>query len=296
MGGAVFFRAGAWVGLSTSFNVLIPCCMMTISEGAMPGAVEAMGTRVATRGRRRRKGADGAVVDGQEPERSGDSQPQAARRANEVGRCASDLGGGDAVGVAGALGMKEEEEDRGMVAVEEVVVELHVRQGRPLREVARVLGVDAAGMQVLWRRTLAHLAQLAPKEEVDFTAVREQICAALWETVECTFPKAPLPAAPAGKAPELHVGTDGQMELPLRFSLPPAPVLAAEPPSAPMLTVRLRALDQLAKLYDVGLARGASGADAEPDERPYATPPEIAEAVRLRLLEMHGRAGDGSRV
>ncbi|MBB5031491.1 hypothetical protein HNQ65_001045 [Prosthecobacter vanneervenii] len=207
-------------------------------------------------------------------------------------------GSGDARAAGVARALREEEEERekdavAMMAAEEVVVELHVRQGRSLAEVARVLGVDAAGMQGLWRRAQSHLAELAPKEEADFTAMREQICAALWETVACTFPKVPLPA---GKEQSLRMGADGQLELPLRFSLPPAPVLAAEPPSAPMLTVRLRALDQLAKLYDVGLARGASGAEAESDEKPYATPPEIAEAVRLRLLEMHGRRGDGTRV
>jgi len=327
MGDACGSSGGCWVWVSTRLNDFIPVTMMTISEGS--GDVGAMG--VAPKGRRRGKcagsadgrwqmgdggrpvgaeivgvagpggagdaraaGVAGALSDGQEPERSGDSQLQAARRANDVRQCPSYLGVGGAGGL-GVMGAEKEEDAVATMEAEEVVVELHVRQGRPLREVARALGVDGALMPELWRRTQRRLAERAPQREEEFTALREQICAALWQTVECTFPKVPLPAAPhAGRELALHMGADGQMELPLRFSLPPEPLPTPEPPSAPMLTVRLRALDQLAKLYDVGVGRSPSGAEAE--EGPYAMPEEIAEAVRLRMLEMHGRRGDGARV
>lgn len=319
VGDACGLPGGCWVLVSTSFNFFIPVTMMTDVVGG--GGEDAMG--VAPKGRRRGKcagSADGrwqmgdggapvgaeivgvaeALSDGQEPERSGDSQLQAARRANDVRQCPSYLGVGGAggLGVMGAEKKEEEEKEEDAVAMmeaEEVVVELHVRQGRPLREVARALGVDGTLMPELWRRTQRRMAERAPQREVEFTALREQICAALWQTVECTFPKVPLPAAPhAGRELALQMGADGQMELPLRFSLPPEPLPTPEPPSAPMLTVRLRALDQLAKLYDVGVGRSPSGAEAE--EGPYAMPEEIAEAVRLRMLEMHGRRGDGARL
>ena len=288
--------------------------MMTISEGAGDGGE--MG--VDPKGRRRRKCAgsadgrwqmgDGGRPVGAEivgvagPGGAGDARAAGVAEALSDGQeCPSYLG----VGGAGGLGVmgaekenekenenEDEDEKRGaMMEAEEVVVELHVRQGRPLREVARALGVDGALMPELWRRKQRRLAERAPQREEEFTALREQICAALWQTVECTFPKVPLPAAGAVDS-TLRMGADGQMELPLRFSLPPVPVLTPEPPSAPMLTVRLRALDQLAKLYDVGVARSA----AETEEGPYVMPEEIAEAVRLRMLAMHGRRGDGTRV
>ena len=270
---------------------------------------------VAAMGRRRGKRADGRwqLGDGGKPVNAGEmGAASGAAVCGDVGgvgvagalgdgqKCPSYLGGGGAGGwgVMGAEKKEEEEKEEdavAMMAAEEVVVELHVRQGRPLSEVARALGVDGTLMPELWRRTQRRLAERAPQREEEFTALREQICAALWQTVECTFPKVPLPAAPhAGRELALQMGADGQMELPLRFALPPVPVLAPEPPSAPMLTVRLRALDQLAKLYDVGVGRSPSGAEAE--EGPYAMPEEIAEAVRLRMLEMHGRRGDGARV
>lgn len=177
------------------------------------------------------------------------------------------------------------------VCVEEAVMELHVRRGLPLPEVARSLGLELPQVRGLWRTARAGLAAGAPQAEEDFTVLREQIGAVLWQTVECTFPPAVagVGAAAAAGAAGSPMGTAGcelgQMVLPM--TLPARP---AEPPSAPMLTVRLRALDQLTKLYDVGLSRPpAPGADDE--EGPYSTPAEIAEKVRARLLEIHGRAG-----
>ncbi len=52
-----------------------------------------------------------------------------------------------------------------------------------------------------------------------------------------------------------------------------------------MLAIRLKALEKLARLYDLGLdARAPAFAS-----QPYATSEEIAQSVRERVLELHER-------
>ena len=112
----------------------------------------------------------------------------------------------------------------------QVVFELHVRQGLPLLEVARVLGVGLEAARELWLQSRAARAALAPQSALDFTSIREHISAALWQTVEATFPDV--------------------------MSMADAEDEDADPPGAsspPMLSVRLKALDQIAKLYDITL-------------------------------------------
>lgn len=144
----------------------------------------------------------------------------------------------------------------------QVVFDLHVRQGLPLLEVARVLGVGLEAVRELWLQSRTARAALAPQSELDFTSIREHIGAALWQTVEATFPDV--------------------------MSMADADDEDADPPgpsSPPMLSVRLKALDQIAKLYDITLEqRPAAFAPL-----PYATPDDIADDVRLRVLEMHRR-------
>lgn len=144
----------------------------------------------------------------------------------------------------------------------QVVFELHVRQGLPLLEVTRVLGVGLEAVRELWLQSRAARAALAPQSELDFTSIREHIGAALWQTVEATFPDV--------------------------MSMADADDEDADPPgpsSPPMLSVRLKALDQIAKLYDITLEqRPAAFAPL-----PYATPDDIADDVRMRVLEMHRR-------
>ena len=143
----------------------------------------------------------------------------------------------------------------------QVVFELHVRQGLPLLAVARVLGLGVEQARELWLQSRAARAALAPQSELDFTALREHISAALWQTVEATFPDV-MSMADADEDAD-----------------PPGPS------SPPMLSVRLKALDQIAKLYDITLEqRPAAFAPL-----PYATPDDIADDVRLRVLEMHRR-------
>lgn len=143
----------------------------------------------------------------------------------------------------------------------EVVFDLHVRQGLPLLDVARVLELGLEAVRGLWLQSRAARAAQAPQSEPDFTALREHIGAALWQTVEATFPDV-MSMADADEDAD-----------------PPAA------PSPPMLSVRLKALDQIAKLYDITLETPAS----EHGPLPYATPEDIAVSVRERVLGMYGR-------
>ena len=66
---------------------------------------------------------------------------------------------------------------------------------------------------------------------------------------------------------------------------------AAASPPAPLLSIRLKALDQLARLYDLVLDAEAESATAAA-AKPYATPEEIAAAVRERLLALQLHSAD----
>ena len=162
------------------------------------------------------------------------------------------------LGRARALGLREPED---------LVFELHVRQGLPLLVVAQALDLNLATVRALWELCQVARAARAPKSEAELTALREHLGAVLWQTVEATYPSVPLVVAEE----EVDEEEPGQ-------------------PTPPMLSVRLKALDQISKLYDVSLAKPAAGAGP----LPYATPEEIAEDVRLRVLEMHRRE-DGER-
>ena len=142
----------------------------------------------------------------------------------------------------------------------ELVFELHVSRGLALRKVAKVLRLGLGEVRELWweirvaRAALAPkrervLPPLAPRSEEDLVALREQVSVALWETVVGTFP-----------IPEVE-GDKG-----------------AVPARPPMVSVRLRALRQMGKLYGLDCKSGASGAAHV--SVCYASPVEIAESVR----------------
>ena len=158
------------------------------------------------------------------------------------------------LGRARALGLREPED---------LVFELHVRQGLPLLVVAQALDLNLATVRALWEVCRVARAARAPQSEAELAALREHLSAVLWQTVEATFPAVPLLGAEEDEEEE-------------------------EPglPTPPMLSVRLKALDQIAKLYDVGVVQSAAAGSGP---LPYATPEEIAEDVRLRVLEMHRR-------
>ncbi len=122
-----------------------------------------------------------------------------------------------------------------------------------------------------WRESCAARAALVPKPErvlrskEDLVALREQVSVALWETVVATF------ADIQGNAGGKKLGGDGAVPLMTK---------------PPMLSVRLRALRRMSKLYGVDCQVRAA-ADAVPVN--CATPEEIAESVREWMREREGR-------
>lgn len=154
----------------------------------------------------------------------------------------------------------------GLLEPQELVFELHVRQGLPLLVVAQVLSLSLPVVRSLWELNRVERAARAPQSEAEFVMLREDLSARLWQTVEATYPGVPL----------LGAGADAEVAAEEEQPGPTAP---------PMLSVRLKALDQISKLYDVGVTQTATSTGP----LPYATPEEIAEDVRLRLLEMHRR-------
>jgi len=119
------------------------------------------------------------------------------------------------------------------LTVPELVSELHVRRGLPLAEVAQVLGLSLETVRKHRPRKGAARAVRAAQSEADFTGLREHIGVLLWQTVTASFHEVILGAE------------NGQ----------------GGPPAPPLLSVRMRALNQLAKLYDVGPKRRRGGVD-----------------------------------
>jgi len=136
------------------------------------------------------------------------------------------------------------------LTVPELVHELHVRRGLPLPEVAQVLGLSLEEVRKHRPQRGAASAVRAPESEAEFTGIRERIGVALWETVAATFPEGTL---------------DAENE-----------EAGAPAPKPPMLSIRIRALKQIEKLYGAG--RKKRGDDCVPPT--CATPEEIVEAVR----------------
>lgn len=151
-----------------------------------------------------------------------------------------------------------------------MVFELHVRLGLPLMQVADVLGLELATVQGLWEQGCAVRRVPEPRCEADFVGLREQVGTALWQTVEATFSGLWLGAC--GSAGGAEGPGDGGAA------------------TSPMLGIRLKALKQFVELYDLDGGGQSEVCRAEP----YSTPEEVAELVRARLLELHGRGRDGS--
>jgi len=157
-----------------------------------------------------------------------------------------------------------------------LVHELHVRRGMSLPKVARVLRLRPEVVRRHWRKHRAESARaalaaepprilppLVPQSEEDVAALRERVGLALWETVAASF----------GEGPGKCEGGDGAVP---------------EPPSMALVSVRLKAMRQMGKLYGVSAKRRGKrgGRAAEVGPQGCATPEEIAEAVRERLRSL----------
>ncbi len=147
----------------------------------------------------------------------------------------------------------------------ELVFELRVRRGLKLREVAEVLGLGVAEVRELWRESCearatppaplrADVSAVAPRSKGDFAALREHVSVALWETVVETF-----------AVPEVTAEDGDGVAQSKAFSR--------------MVSVRIKALKRMGKLYGLGRKR-RGGRSAEFVSSACATPEEIAELVR----------------
>ncbi|WP_395732198.1 hypothetical protein [Prosthecobacter sp.] len=153
-----------------------------------------------------------------------------------------------------------------------LVYELHVRRGLPLPEVAVMLRVSLREVRRYWRQHRAECAGVAqaakpprilpplPRSKEDVVALRERVGLALWETVVASF----------GEGPGKSEGGDGAVP---------------EPPSMALVSVRLKALRQMGRLYGVSDRRRGKrgGRAAEVGPQVCAAPEEIAGLVRERL-------------
>lgn len=148
------------------------------------------------------------------------------------------------------------------LSTRQAVFELHARQGRTLAEVAEIMGLSLSGIYQHWQAIKADIVANAPTTPEQFVAIREEIAARLMATIESTHSRAEFVDEATGKATVIEM------------------------PACPkMLAVRLKALDQLAKLYGVNLEQQAQ----DTGQQPYSAPDEIASEVRQKILELHQR-------
>lgn len=143
-----------------------------------------------------------------------------------------------------------------------VIFELHCRQGRSLPDVAAIMGLSHEGVRRHWVAIQADIAAQAPSTPEQFTAIRETIDAHLQATIEATYARAEVVDEKTGEATVIEMPANPQM-----------------------LAVRLKALDQRAKLYGVNLEQQAQ----ESGTPPYAAPDIIAEEVKRKILDLHKR-------
>ncbi len=148
---------------------------------------------------------------------------------------------------------------------EQAVFQLFVNEGKSFIEISDELDLCLSSVSKAWTRVKQDLAANAPKSPEEMSSMRELINARLEATIRATYPK-----------PEVLPDID--METGQNITIQP-------PANASMMAIRLKALDQQAKLYGVNMEQAVLLNDAAP----YKTPDEIAETVRAHLLTMHGR-------
>ncbi len=168
---------------------------------------------------------------------------------------------------------------KGMTA-RELVADLHVRRGLPVRKVAGVLGLGVevvreqlkpqrarVGSMEEARQVVANLPEgTVVRTEADMRSMRARMGVVLWETVVTTFQEE---AGAAGAGDEN--GNEGA-------GLPGA---VSGSPRPPMLSMRIRALTMLAKLHGISLSgKKKRASEREVVSQCCATPAEIAESVR----------------
>lgn len=148
---------------------------------------------------------------------------------------------------------------------EQAIFQLFVNEGMTFHEISDELDVSYSNVCRLWNRVKEDLAANAPRSPDEMAAMRELINARLEATIRATYPKAET-------LPDIDMETGKNITI-----QPPA--------NAAMMAIRLKALDQQAKLYGVNLEQQPSNESLVP----YKTPEEVAETVQRHILEQHGR-------
>ncbi len=147
--------------------------------------------------------------------------------------------------------------------------DLHVVQGYSKSETALLLGVTPQRVWQIIEEAKAECAALAPSSPEAIGVRREEIHSRLLSIYEeaCRRPQV--------KTVDAKTGDEIVDELDLA-------------PNPQLLAIRLKCLDQMAKLHGLNMEQtvGASGGQR------YDTPEEVAEKVRALGLDRHGRAGD----
>jgi len=142
------------------------------------------------------------------------------------------------------------------------IFELHVRQGKSITDIALMLGIGVPAVCNHWAIIKAELAEKAPSSDVDFISLREELAARLRATIDETHSFMPVKDVETGE--EIMMGV---------------------PTEPKMLAIRLKAIEQLSKLYGVNMERE----EAASGPPPYEAPEAIGEMVKARLLEIHGQ-------
>lgn len=155
----------------------------------------------------------------------------------------------------------------------QVAWDLHVVKGYSKAETARLLGVTYARVWVIIDEARRECAALAPASPDDYAARREEMHARLLSIYEdaCFVPQV--------KTKDAQTGEEVVEELDLA-------------PNPQLLMVRLKCLDQMAKLHGLNMEQVA-GAGSGPR---YDTPDETVARVRALGLDLHGRLGDVAEI
>lgn len=148
------------------------------------------------------------------------------------------------------------------IEIEEKVWQLYV-SGRRQRVIAAQLQMSESRVSRYVARRLQRIEENAPRSSDELSLMRELLAARLEATIAETY-----------QHPKYVDNTNEE------------PVIAATPVSAPMIAVRLKALDQLAKLYGLNLPPQLHIEKSQL----HATPVEIAATVNQRILALHGHS------
>lgn len=146
------------------------------------------------------------------------------------------------------------------IETEEKVWQCYV-SGRQQVSIAIELGLSESRVSRYLKRRFEKIEQGARQSPQELAVMRERLAAGIWATVEETHMK-PVVLSPEQGGTELTVPT---------------------PPK--LLMIRLKALEQLAKLYGLHLEPQAR----QEELKPYSTPAEIADEVRTLILARYHR-------